>query len=60
MQYMSLTLLPASTMRLADIEVYEWPNFLPETPIANNPSIYSVKHTLRIPLNLDGIISYLT
>ena len=46
-------------MRLVGIEVDECPKFLSATPTENNHSIYCSKTETRIPLHLDGIISYI-
>ena len=45
-------------MRLIGIEVDECPKFLSKRPTIENHSIYFPKHDLRIPLYLDGVISY--
>ena len=59
MRSISITLIPSFIMRLSIIEVYKCPKFLSATPSRNNQSIYFSEHKLRIPLKLDGIISYL-
>ena len=46
-------------MRLAGLHVDECPKFLSPIPSAVNHSIYLPEYHLRIPLKLDGIISYI-
>ena len=46
-------------MRLAGVQVDECPKFLSPTPSVVNHSIYFPEINLRIPLMLEGIVSYL-
>ena len=46
-------------MRLVGIEVDECPKFLSTKPSISNHSIYFKQHDLRIPLKLNGIISFI-
>ena len=57
---MSITLLPPSMMRLAGIKVDEFPKFLSETSSANYHLNYSGELEQRLPLKLDGLISYIS
>ena len=45
-------------MRLAGIVIDECPKFLAEVPSIAYHSLYFSEHDLRIPLALDGIVSY--
>jgi hypothetical protein len=51
-------LIPPFMMRLAGIEVDECPKFLAKSPTVNNHSIYLSNEDIRIPLMLEGTISY--
>ena len=45
-------------MRLAGIEVDECPKFLSKSPTEKNHSMYFPSQDIRIPFQLEGIISY--
>ena len=47
-------------LRLAGVEVDECPKFLSPTPSIINHSLYFPEIDLRLPLMLDGIVSYLS
>ena len=51
-------LIPPFMMRLAGLEVDECPKFLAKKPSINNHSIYFPEDDVRIPLMLEGTISY--
>ena len=51
-------LIPPFMMRLAGLEVDECPKFLAKKPSINNHSIYFPEEDVRIPLMLEGTISY--
>ena len=56
---MTVTLIPPIMMRLAGIEINECPKFLAKSPSIEHHSIYFPEHQLRLPLQINGIISYL-
>ena len=51
-------LIPPFMMRLAGVEVDECPKFLAKSPTVNNHSLYIPNDDIRIPLMLEGTISY--
>ena len=55
---MDVNLIPPFMMRLAGLKVDECPKFLAENPSQDSHSIYSTECNFRIPLHLDGIISF--
>ena len=57
---MDISLIPPFIMRLAGIEVNECPKFLAKSPSIEHHSMYFPDNHLRIPLQLHGIISYLS
>ena len=59
LQNMDTNLIPPFMMRLAGLKIDECPKFLSDDPNENNHSIYSPEHDFRIPLQLDGIISFM-
>ena len=59
MRSMYVNLIPPFMMRLAGIEVDECPKFLSPKPSEVNHSLYCPMANVRIPLHLDGIISYI-
>ena len=59
-QNMEENLIPPFMMRLAEIEVDECPKFLSRNPTESNHSMLFPEAGVRIPFQLDGIISYLT
>ena len=58
-RFMTVTLIPPFMMRLSKIEVDECPKSLCKRPTEKNHSLYFTNINSRIPLKLDGIISYL-
>ena len=56
---MEVNLLPPFMMRLAGIEVDECPKFLSKNPKDSNHSMYFPNEDIRIPFQLEGIISYI-
>ena len=58
-QNMEENLIPPFMMRLAGIEVDECPKFLSRRPTESNHSMLFPDAGVRIPFQLDGIISYL-
>ena len=46
-------------MQLPVKEVYFYPKFMPNTPTLQNQLVYFKDISIRFPLILDGIISYL-
>lgn len=57
-QNMENNLIPPFMMRLAGIEVDECPKFLSKQPSESNHSMYFPSDDIRIPFQLEGIISY--
>ena len=57
---MKNNLIPPFAMRLAGLEVDECPKFLSKNPTESNHSIYDTENDVRIPLQLNGIISNVT
>ena len=55
---MENNLIPPFMMRLARIEVDECPKFLSKSPTETNHSMYFPTEDIRIPFQLEGIISY--
>jgi len=55
---MDVNLIPPFMMRLAGLKVDECPKFLAEKPSQDSHSIFSPESNFRIPLHLDGIISF--
>ena len=58
MKQMTVNLIPPFMMRLASIEINECPKFMARHPTEEHHSIYFPNDKKRIPLLLDGIISY--
>jgi len=56
---METNLIPPFMMRLAGLKIDECPKFLSDKPDETNHSIYSPGLDFRIPLHLDGIISFI-
>ena len=56
---MDVNLIPPIMMRIAGLEVDECPKFLARTPNESNHSIYFPVNELRIPLCIEGLISYI-
>lgn len=54
---MKVNLIPPFMMRLAGLEVNECPKFLSKNPTINDHSIYCPQKKIRIPFQLNGIIS---
>ena len=54
---MRVNLIPPFMMRLAGLEVNECPKFLSKNPKITDHSIYCAENNIRIPFQLDGIIS---
>jgi hypothetical protein len=59
MRTMTVNLIPPFVMRLNGLQVNECPKFLSLHPDINDHSIYLPEDDLRLPLLLQGIISYL-
>ena len=57
-QRMENNLIPPFMMRLAGIEVDECPKFLSKQPTESNHSMFFPAEEIRIPFQLEGIISY--
>ena len=55
-----ITSLPQLTMRLANVEVYDFPKFISTTPSIKHHWIYIKEHDLRLPLWFEGIVYYFT
>ena len=55
---MEACLIPPMMMRLAGLEVDECPKFLAKQPSISNHSILFPSESLRIPLKLNGVISF--
>ena len=55
---MENNLIPPLMMRLTGIEVNECPKFLSKEPTEKNHSMYFPSQDIRIPFQLEGIISY--
>ena len=58
MKTMEVNLIPPFLMRLNGIEVNECPKFMSSNPSIKDHSIYFPEHNERIPLQLQGIVSY--
>ena len=56
---MEVNLIPPFMMRLAGIEVNECPKFLSKQPNESDHSMYFPEQDIRIPFQLEGIISYI-
>ena len=56
---MEVNLIPPFMMRLAGLQVNECPKFLSINPSIEDHSIYVPDYHIRIPLHLEGTISYL-
>ena len=56
---MEVNLIPPIIMRIAGLEVDECPKFLSKNPTESNHSIFFPDEDLRIPLLIEGIISYI-
>ena len=56
---MTCSLISPFILRLAGVTVNECPKFLANTPTREHHSLYFSEQDLRIPLQLQGIISYL-
>ena len=56
---MDINLIPPFMMRLEAIKVNECPKFLAKQPTEENHSIYFPQEDIRIPFQLEGIISYI-
>ena len=54
---MKSNLIPPIMMRLAGLEVDECPKFLSKEPSEKNHSVYFPHAELRIPFQLEGIVS---
>ena len=59
MKSMTSSLISPFILRLAGITVKECPKFLASTPTKEHHSLHFSEQDLRIPLQLEGIISYL-
>ena len=60
LKYMEVNLIAPMMMRLAGIEVDECLKFLSCNPAKENHSTYFCDDDLRVPIMLEGIISYFT
>lgn len=56
---MDTNLIPPFMMRLAGLKIDECPKFLSDNPNEGNHSVYCPELVFRIPLHLDGIISFI-
>jgi len=56
---MEVNLVPPIMMRLAGLQVNECPKFLSNEPSIEDHSLYFPESDLRIPFQLEGIISYI-
>ena len=56
---MEVNLVPPFMMRLTGIEVDECPKFLAKVPSDHHHSMYFPEEDIRIPFQLEGIISYI-
>lgn len=59
MNLIEVSLIPPFMMRLAGLYVNKCPKFLLENPSITDHIVYSKEHDVRLPLKLEGIISYL-
>ena len=56
---MEVNLLPTFMMQLAGVKVDECPKFLSKNPADSHHSMYFPEEGIRIPFQLEGIISYI-
>ena len=56
---MNVNLIPPFMMHLAGLEVNECPKFLSKVPSESQHSVYFPQADLRLPFQLEGIVSYL-
>ena len=56
---MTVNLIPPMMMRIVGLEINECPKFLSNNPSESDYSIYFLDTDLRIPMTIEGIISYI-
>ena len=56
---MTVNLILPMMMRILDLEINECPKFLSKNPSESDYSIYFPDANLRIPMTIEGIISYI-
>ena len=59
MKTMDVNLIPPFLMRLNGIEINECPKFMSTNPSIQDHSIYFPEQDVRLPLQLQGIVSYI-